>query len=121
MRTKHPAPTTRDAELISQIYSQVNQGEVYDAWHDVEIASLVSNYQAATKSRDHFDEMATKFKAQIIERVKTAEKVVGDFGTINMSRTKDSAGKLITEDMVGTVVGARAGYRQFKFTPAKKD
>lgn len=115
------ADYSRDAELISQIYSQSNQGEVYDAWHDVELASLVSNYQAAVSSRDHFDDMATRFKAQIIERVKTAEKVVGDFGSINMSRTKDSAGKLITADMVGTTLGARAGYRQFKLTPAKKD
>jgi putative phage-type endonuclease len=115
------ADYSRDADLIAQIYSQVNQGEVYDAWHDVELASLVSNYQAATKSRDHFDEMATKFKAQIVERVKTAEKVVGDFGTINMSRTKDTAPTFITADMVGTSIGGRAGYRQFRFTPAKKD
>jgi putative phage-type endonuclease len=115
------ADYTRDAELISQIYSQVNQGEVYDAWHDVELASLVSNYQAATTSRDHFDGMATKFKAQIVERVKTAEKVVGEFGSINLSRTKDTAATVITADMVGKTYGGRAGYRQFKFTPAKKD
>lgn len=115
------ADYTRDAELISQIYSQVNQGEVYDAWHDVELASLVSNYQAATSSRDHFDEMATKFKAQIIERVKTAEKVVGDFGSISLGRTKDTAPTVITADMVGKTYGGRAGYRQFRINPAKKD
>lgn len=115
------ADYTRDAELIAQIYSQVNQGEVYDAWHDVEIASLVSNYQAATKSRDHFEDMATKFKAQILERVKTAEKVVGDFGSISLGRTKDTAPTVITEAMVGQTYGGRAGYRQFRINPTKKD
>lgn len=115
------ADYTRDAELISQIYSQVNQGEVYDAWHDVELASLVSNYQAANTSCTHFEEMAKKYKAQIIERVKTAEKVVGDFGSITMSRTKDTAPTVITADMVGNTYGGRAGYRQFRINPAKKD
>ena len=108
------ADYSRDADLIAQLYSQVNEGEIYDASHDVQIASLVSNYQAATTSKAHFEEMADKFKAQILERVKTAERVTGDFGSIVLSRVKDSAPTLITVDMVGKTYGGRKGYRQFK-------
>ena len=114
------ADYTRDAELIAQIYSQANEGEIFDASADVEIASLVQNYKDATASRDHFESMAEKYKAQILERVTTASAITGPFGSINLSRTKDSAATLITADMVGTTIGGRKGYRQFKPT-WKKD
>jgi len=115
------ADYTRDADLIKQLYSQVNQGEIYDATNDAELASLVSNYQAAAASKTHFEQMAEKFKVQILERVNTAEKIIGDFGSISLTRTKDTAPTVITADMVGKTYGGRAGYRQFRFTPAKKD
>jgi len=104
----------RDADLIAQIYSQSNEGEIFDANNDENVASLVAKYQHATNERDCYDVLATSYKAQILERITTAEKIVGPFGSITTSRTKDSAGKLITADMVGTTTGARSGYRQFK-------
>lgn len=108
------ADYSRDADLIAQIYSQANEGEIYDANIDADVASLVESYKDATASRDHFDSMASKYKAQILERVTTAEKIIGPFGSITLSRTKDSAPTLITADMVGKTYGGRAGYRQFK-------
>jgi predicted phage-related endonuclease len=108
------ADYSRDADLIAQIYSQANEGEIYDANADEIVETLVRNYQEATASREHFDTMANKFKAQILERVTTAEKVVGSFGSITLSNTKGTAPTLITADMVGKTYGGRAGYRQFK-------
>lgn len=108
------ADYTRDADLIAQIYSQSNEGEVFDASDDAEIQALVENYKEATASRDHFDAMATSFKARLLERITTAEKVIGPFGSITTSRTKDSAPTVITADMIGKTYGGRAGYGQFK-------
>jgi putative phage-type endonuclease len=108
------ADYSRDADLIAQIYSQANEGEIFDASDDAELETLVLEYQAAKASEDHFGKLSDIYKAQILERVTTAEKIIGAFGSITMSRTKDSAGKLITADMVGTTIGGRSGYRQFK-------
>jgi putative phage-type endonuclease len=108
------ADYSRDADLIAQIYSQANEGELFDANADVEVATLVENYKEATASREHFDTMANKYKAQILERVTTAEKIIGPFGSITLSRTKDSPPTLITAEMIGKTYGGRVGYRQFK-------
>lgn len=108
-----PADYTRDAELIAQLYSQVEQGTVYDAWTDAEIQSLVLDYKQARNDEAAATDRATAAKAKILERVKTAEKIVGTFGSISLGRTKDSPPTLITAEMVGKTYGGRKGYRQF--------
>lgn len=114
------ADYSRDAELIQQLYSQVNQGEIFDASNDAEIARLVQQWQAASADRDKYGKLVESYKAQILERVGTAERLVGPFGSITLSRTKDTPATIITADMVGTSYGGRKGYRQFKLT-AKKE
>lgn len=111
------APTadySRDADLIAQLYSQVNAGELVDTKDDDVLASLVEQYRDAKIAAAKLDKQAEGFKARILERVKTAEKIVCPFGSISLSRVKDTPAKLITAEMVGTSVGGRAGYRQFK-------
>ena len=108
------ADYSRDADLIAQIYSQVNEGEIYDTKDDEIVASLVEQYQSATARITAATTDANVAKAKILERVGTAERVIGGFGSIVLSRVKDSAPTLITADMVGKTYGGRAGYRQFK-------
>ena len=78
------------------------------------LGNLVEQYREAKMSQAHFEKMADGFKARILERVKTAEKIISPFGSITLGMVKESPGKQITADMVGQIVGARAGYRQFK-------
>lgn len=112
-----PSPDyTRDAEFIAQLYSNVEIGKVYDGASDATFAALVEDYQAAVIKRTTADKDAEIAKAKILERVGTAERAIGSFGSINLSKTKNSLGTLITPEMVGTYVGARNGYRQFKIT-----
>jgi len=108
------ADYTKDADLIAQIYSQVNEGEVVDCKDDDVLTNLIEQYRDARQSQSHFEKMSEKYKAQILERVKTAEKILSPFGSISLSRTKDTPPTVITAEMIGKTYGGRAGYRQFK-------
>ena len=55
-------------------------------------------------------------KAQILERSQKASKIISKYGTISCGMSKESKGKLITKDMVGTYQSPRKGYRMFRFT-----
>lgn len=118
--TPPSADYTRDAEFISQLYSQVKTGEVFDATGDAEIARLVQQYQSASRQLADMEKLKDAYKAQLIERIGSAERVVGPWGSINCARTQDSLGTLITADMVGTTIGGRKGYRQFRVNLKKE-
>ena len=114
------ADYSKDADVINQLYSQVNEGEIYDATGDEEIARLVLQYQAAGKQSDEFEILKKSYKAQLLERIGAAEKVIGSWGSISAGSVKGSEGKLITPEMVGTLTGVRAGYRNFKINMKKE-
>lgn len=118
--TPPSADYTRDAAFIGQLYSQVRTGEIFDATGDAEIARLVQQYQAASAQLSEMEKLKDAYKAQLIERIGAAEKVVGAWGSINCARTNDSLGTLITPDMVGQTIGGRKGYRQFRINLKKE-
>ena len=107
------ADYSRDADLIAQIYSQATDGEIFDAKGDAEIANLMSKYKQAKEQIGFYEKKLDEVKAQMLEKIGTASKVIGEWGSISCGRTKDSPGKAITADMVGTITGARKGYRMF--------
>lgn len=115
------ADYTRDADVIAQLYSQVHAGEVIDCKDDDVLGNLVEQYQSAKLSQAHFEKMADGFKARILERVKTAEKIISPLGTISLTRTKDTPPTVITPEMIGLSYGGRTGYRQFKPTWKKEN
>ena len=55
-------------------------------------------------------------KADVLfkERIGDAEKVIGNGWTISAKAVSDNPGKTITQEMVGTMIGARKGYRDFR-------
>ena len=110
------ADYSADADFIVQLYSQANEGEVYDGSSDDFLATLVRDYQAAGEQIDQLEAMRKSCKAQILERVGAAERVTAKWGSISLGMTSNSPGTLITPEMVGTYVGARKGYRQFRIT-----
>lgn len=110
------ADYSADADFIVKLYAQSNEGEVYDATNDDFLATLVRDYQSLGKEIDALEAARKSAKAQILERVGAAERVIAPWGSIALGNTKDSAGTLITPEMVGTYMGARKGYRQFRVT-----
>ena len=105
---------TADADFLIQLYSQANEGESIDVSNDEIIAQLVAEYQFCGKQADELDAKRRGIKAQLLERIGTAEKAIATWGSITAGMVKEDAGTVITPEMVGTTIGARKGYRQFR-------
>jgi putative phage-type endonuclease len=114
-----PSPDyTADAEfIIKQLRADADEGLI--AQSDASLDELIERYSFLARSIKEQDELKDATKAQILERIGKASKVVSPLGTISCGVTKDSLGTLITPEMLGTYVGARKGFRNFRFTPKK--
>ena len=115
-----PSPDyTLDAEyIIKQLRTESDPDLIMDAGE--ELQELIKKYSFVKKEANDMDKLATQLKAQILDMIGTASKVITPFGTLSCSTTKPSQGKLVTPDMIGTYIGARAGFRNFRYT-AKKE
>lgn len=115
-----PSPDySADAEfIIKQLRADADAGLV--AMSDAGLDELIERYAFLTRSVKEQEGIKDATRAQILERIGKASKIVSPLGTISCGTTKDSLGTLITADMVGTYQGGRKGFRQFRFTPAKE-
>jgi predicted phage-related endonuclease len=115
-----PAPDfTRDAKAISRLYSKSDPGKVIDLSGDIEMIGFAGEYKSAQESKRTEEGRLAELKARMLERVGTAEKVLMGAMTISAKAIVDSPGKLITPEMVGTAIGGRKGYRDFRITIKK--
>jgi putative phage-type endonuclease len=103
----------KDADTIREIYRN-GSGAPLDAIGNNRLHSLALSYASA--ARDEKDAIARKeaARSEMLTLIGDAGKVTGEGWTLTATETKDSAGTTITPDMVGTVIGARSGYRQFR-------
>ena len=116
-----PSPDyTRDADyIVKSIHNSARDGEVVQA--DAELEELMKQYQFLRREADSADALCNQAKAKMLERIGTASKVTSSVATISCGMVKPNPGTLITPEMVGTYVGARQGYRSFRFTSKKED
>jgi hypothetical protein len=120
-RTPPPADYTRDADLLARMY-KAEPGKVIDLSADVEAGILVSQYQQAKASAKVADGIATDVKGRLLERIGGAEVALGAGWKISAKQIADSAGTVVTPEMVGTTIGGRRGYRDFRInTPKTKE
>ena len=113
------ADYTKDADfIIDRLSKNVDANLI--AKSDESLDALIQQYRHVSAEADSYDDLKKATKAQILERIGGASKVLSPLGSITCGFTKDSVGTMITQDMVGTLVGSRKGYRMFKFT-AKKE
>jgi len=109
---------TRDSQYIMKnLCNQADASLILNADEDMD--KLVDEYHAINKEYVSLGKTKDSIKAQILELSQNASKIVSKYGTINCGMTKGSKGKFITEDMVGTYINPRRGYRQFKFNQPK--
>lgn len=115
------ADYSKDAEfIIKQLHAKANEGEILDATEDTVVAELLKQYRFVSSELSGLEAIKDSYKAQILEKIGGASKVLTPYGTLSCGMVKDSLGTLITADMVGTYSGARKGYRSFRFTPKKE-
>jgi putative phage-type endonuclease len=115
---KSPAATTEDADfVIRSLRAQAGDHSVTcDA---LEVVEDLREYSVLGEQLKTLEAQRDAAKARVLLAVGDAGSVVTPIGKVSCGMTKDNPGKLVTADMVGTYVGARAGFRQFRFTPNK--
>ena len=114
-----PSPDyTADAEfIIKQLRADSDAGLV--AQSDAALDALIEQYAFLSQAVKDQSTLRDATRAQILERIGKASKVISPLGSISCGQTKASLGTLITADMVGTRIGAREGFRNFRFTAKK--
>ena len=108
----------RDANyIIKNLCNHADPSLFLEADEDMD--QLVDDYHAINKEYVSLGKQKDSIKAQILEKSIGASKIISKYGTINCGMTKGSQGKYITQDMVGTYINPRKGFRQFKYNQPK--
>jgi putative phage-type endonuclease len=108
----------QDAEfIIKQLRATATPGLIAEA--DEELDELIRSYAFVQQEANDLAKMKDAYKAQILDRVGEASKILSSIGSISCGVTSPSAGTLITPDMVGTTIGGRKGFRNFRLTKKK--
>lgn len=113
-----PSPDyVQDAEFIIKQLRRDGSGDYIVA--DQHLEQLIKNYEFVSREYNDLEKIKNQRRAEILELIGNAGKVVTSFGSLSCGNVKGKAGTLVTPDMVGTVIGASEGYRQFRFYPKK--
>jgi putative phage-type endonuclease len=113
------ADYTRDAEyIIKQLRRDSIEGLVAEA--DAELEDMIKQFEFVRKEASDLEKIKEQRRAEILERIGHASKVITSFGSLSTGQVKGRSGTLITPEMVGTVIGATEGYRSFRFYSKKE-
>jgi putative phage-type endonuclease len=117
--TAPSADYTRDAEfIIKQLRNGADEGLVAEA--DRELEDMIKQFEFVRKEASDLEKIKEQKRAEILDRIGRASKVLTSFGSLSTGQVKGRSGTLITPEMVGTVIGATEGYRSFRFYPKKE-
>lgn len=87
---------------------------------DEDLEEMLTLYGATIEQRRELDCMVDAIKAKILYTIGDGVgKVKGKSGTLSCGMTQGSKGTVITQDMVGKVIGDRKPYRLFRFIGGK--
>ena len=103
--------------IIKTMRGEATAGLVAEA--DMALEELISQYAFVSNEASDLARLKNSYKAQILERVGDASKVLSQIGTISCGMVRPSAGTLVTPDMVDTYIGGRNGFRTFRFNAKK--
>jgi len=110
----------RDARfIIESLRAQTNPDEVLAADPDLDV--LLTSYRTVQAQLSELEQSRDELKAMIFQRAGTASKIASALGVVTCGTVAPSQGKLITPEMVGQYIGARAGFRQLRFPSKKKE
>ena len=103
---------SRDGKTLIDVLGEPTD-EVCDLSHDKHADELAIEFLDAKAAATAADLRADVAKAELLFRIGEAGFAKLGCHKITARKTKDSTGTLITEEMVGTYLGARKGYRRF--------
>jgi len=103
----------RDAAVIAEMFRGKAVREVNRSG-DEAFEALLHRYLREKAESKAFDKAAKATQAEIHLMLGDAASAYTERFKVNASYTKDYVGKLVTPDMVGTMIGGRKGYRQLR-------
>ena len=107
-----------DADVVIAM-NQFAGGDAYRAEEGDPLNELLAEFDAANTQASAAEVAKKIAKAKILDLVGDASAIHWPGGKVSLTQVADSAGTLITEDMVGQTYGGRKGYRLFRSTPTK--
>lgn len=117
---REPAPVMPDdAGAIIRMNQHAEPGKLLDARGNPLIAELISQYDYLGRQASQIEDERKVVKAELLQAIGDAEKVMIDGFSVSAGFTGPSAGTLVTPEMVGTYVGARQGFRNLRVTAKK--
>lgn len=108
-----------DASTIIAMNSNVREGAFLDASDDANIAQAIADYHHISAEVSAMEKVKDAKKAALMEVIGDYEKVAAGKFTVSAGMVKETAGTLITEDMVGTYIGGRKEYRMCRVSVKK--
>lgn len=108
-----------DAEVIIRLNQYAKPGKILSADGDETLRDLLLDYKAAAKAEANAKEDKEVAKAKIFTHIGDAEKVLTSEFSVSCAMQADTPPTLITENMVGTSYGGRAGFRNLRVYPRK--
>jgi len=110
----------RDAPVIDALYRNAG-GDLEDRTGDEELEAVLARYNRNKQLEKQAGEDKDAAKAEIHRRLAEAGGAWTDGFRVKAGWTRGSQGTTITQDMVGTIIGARAPYRQCLVTEVNKE
>lgn len=116
-----PEPDLESADIDNVIRLYLNTDSGKAAELTPELAMLLEQYEIMKELQISSERTAKALKARIFYVVKDADHIdLGNSEFYNMTTTKNVSGTKVTNDMVGSVLGSRDGYRQLRRQKVKK-
>lgn len=110
---KPPKPDySRDRDVLSEIYNDPAD-TLIDLRRDNRMPELMHEYLAAKDAERRASHLVDAAKAEILEKLGNNAAAMVDGYSCRVPLTAGSADKVITGDMVGTVIKGRAAHRRF--------
>lgn len=108
-----PAPDfRRDGDAVAAVIGDPDDS-IIDLRDDNRAAELAQEWCHARADRDAAIERMEAAKCEMLVKIGASSRALCPGWSVTAGQVKDSPGKLITAEMVGTIIGGRKGYRRF--------
>ncbi|MGB9154376.1 MAG: YqaJ viral recombinase family protein [Alphaproteobacteria bacterium] len=110
----------KDAAVISALYKNAG-GEAVDLSADNQLSDLLAEYLRVKEEAKSWGDKQDALKSEIHFKMGERAKGFTPEYAVDTGWTKGSEGTVVTTEMVGTVIGAKSGYRKLLVKPYKGD